>query len=98
MRLNTAARSLAKVREGDRLAIALTVDQHPAADPMPDDLNRALRDEGALDAFRDFPVGKQNHILQWIEAAAQDATREKRIEMAVEVALKRRRRRMNARG
>jgi hypothetical protein len=97
LRLNTAVRRLAKAQAGDRLAIALTVDEHPVADTIPDDLHRALRDEDALAAFQDLPVGKQNHILHWIESAAKEATRENRIALAVEVALVRRSRMARAR-
>jgi uncharacterized protein YdeI (YjbR/CyaY-like superfamily) len=41
----------------------------------------------ALDAFRQMPVGRQNHILRWLEAAVKDATREKRLVQIVEGAL-----------
>jgi hypothetical protein len=96
LRLNERVRRLAHARPGDRLRLALQVDEHPAVDPMPDDLNRALRDEDALAAFRDLPPGKQNHIIEWIERAAREATREMRVAMAVEVALKRRARRRSS--
>jgi uncharacterized protein YdeI (YjbR/CyaY-like superfamily) len=64
------------------------VDDEPQVDPVPDDLVHALREEGALAAFRRFPVGKQNHILRWIDEAAKEATRLKRVRVTVEVALR----------
>lgn len=88
LRLNAATRKLANAIEGGRVAIVLGVDESPVADPAPDDLARALRDEGVFDAFGRLPVGKQNHIIRWIEEAAKEATREKRVAMAVEVALR----------
>jgi Bacteriocin-protection, YdeI or OmpD-Associated/Domain of unknown function (DUF1905) len=86
LQLNASARKQANAQTGARLKIALTIDEHPLADAIPDDLHRALRDEDALLAFQALPVGKQNHILHWIESSAREATREKRIALAVEVA------------
>jgi hypothetical protein len=88
LQLNARARGDANVEPGDRLAIELRVDENPIADPTPPDLERALRDHDLLGAFERFPVGKRNHILHWIEEAAADRTREKRIDMAVEVAMR----------
>jgi uncharacterized protein YdeI (YjbR/CyaY-like superfamily) len=65
----------------------LWVDENPVADPVPTDLARALRDVDAFDAFRRMPVGRQNHILHWLEAAVKEATREKRLAQIVEGAL-----------
>jgi hypothetical protein len=93
LRLNAATRERVGARAGSRVAVTLTVDDHPAVDPAPDDLVRALREEGALAAFERFPVGKQNHILRWIEGAAKEATRTKRIAKTVEVALRAREKR-----
>jgi hypothetical protein len=92
LQLNARARGDAGVVPGDRLAVVLRVDEHPVADPTPADLSRALRDLDLLDTFDRFPVGKRNHILHWIEAAVADRTREKRIDMTVEVAMRARER------
>ncbi len=88
LQLNARARSDAEAKPGDRLAIELRVDENPLADPMPLDLERALRDLDALGSYERFPVGKRNHIQHWIEEAVAERTRQKRIDMAVEVALR----------
>ena len=87
LRLNTETRAIAGVNAGDRVSIALELDEHPEAEPMPSDLGRALRDAGGLATFEAFPVGKQSHIIQWIEKAARAETREKRVEKTVEIAV-----------
>jgi hypothetical protein len=87
LRLNAATRDAVEAKLGGRLSIRLRVDENPVADPVPGDLTRALRDVDALDAFRRMPVGRQNHILHWLEAAVREATREKRIAQIVEGAL-----------
>lgn len=88
LRLNAATRKLAGVAVGDRLSVALAVDEAPVAEPMPPDLARALADAHALETFERFPVGKQSHIIQWIEKAAREETRDKRIALTVEIALR----------
>jgi hypothetical protein len=87
LRLNATARETADVTLGARLTVRLRVDENPQADPIPADLSRALRDVDALDAFRQMPVGRQNHILHWLEAAVREVTREKRMAQIVESAL-----------
>ena len=85
--INARARGEAKVEAGDRVKIVLRIDDNPAADPTPPDLASELRRLDVLDAFERLPIGKRNHIIQWIDAAVADATREKRIDLTVEVAL-----------
>jgi hypothetical protein len=87
LRLNAATRDAADARLGGRLSLRLWVDENPVADSVPADLSRALRDVDAFDAFRRMPVGRQNHILRWLEAAVKDATRERRLALIVEGAL-----------
>jgi hypothetical protein len=87
LRLNAATRDAADAKLGGRLSVRLWVDENPVGDPVPADLARALRDVDAFDAFRRMPVGRQNHILRWLEAAVKDATREKRLAQIVESAL-----------
>jgi hypothetical protein len=87
LRLNAATREAADARLGRRLSVRLRVDENPVADDVPADLARALREVDAFDAFRRMPVGRQNHILRWLEAAVKDATREKRLAQIVEGAL-----------
>jgi hypothetical protein len=87
LRLNAATRDAAAAKLGGRLAVRLWVDDKPMADPIPGDLASALREGDAFDAFRRMPVGRQNHILSWLEAAVKDTTREKRIAQIVEGAV-----------
>jgi Bacteriocin-protection, YdeI or OmpD-Associated/Domain of unknown function (DUF1905) len=87
LRLNAATRDAVDARLGGRLSLRLRVDENPVADPVPADLARALRDMDAFEAFRRMPVGRQNHILRWLEAAVKEATRERRLAQIVEGAL-----------
>jgi hypothetical protein len=87
LRLNATTRDAADARLGGRLSVRLHVDDNPVADPIPPDLAEALREVDAFDAFRKMPVGRQNHILGWLEAAVKEATRDKRIGQIVEGAL-----------
>jgi hypothetical protein len=92
LRLNASTRRVAGAGEGARVKIALAVDLAPVAEPTPRDVARALEDSGALEAFERLPVGKRSHIVRWIEDAVRPETREKRIAMTVEVALRARER------
>jgi hypothetical protein len=85
LRLNAATRASAGARVGRAVSFELRVDAMPVADRMPDDLRAALEEQGALDAFERMPVGKRNHIIQWIEKSSRETTRAKRVGMAVEV-------------
>jgi hypothetical protein len=87
LRLNAATRDAADAKLGGRLSVHLRVDDSPVADPVPGDLAHALREVDAFDAFRRMPVGRQNHILGWLEAAVKEATRDKRVAQIVEAAL-----------
>jgi hypothetical protein len=86
LRLNATTRAAADARLGKRLSMRLHVDENPVADPVPPDLDHALREMDVLEAFRQMPVGRQNHILRWLEAAVREETREKRIVQIVESA------------
>lgn len=87
LRLNAAARDAAGAKPGRRLSVLLKVDDDPVADPVPANLAHALREVDAFDAFRAMPVGRQNHILHWLEAAVKEATRERRVARIVEGSL-----------
>lgn len=87
LRLNAVTRDAADAKLGRRLSVRLQVDENPIADPVPGDLAHALREVDAFEAFRRMPVGRQNHILRWLEAAVKEATREKRVAQIVEGAL-----------
>jgi uncharacterized protein YdeI (YjbR/CyaY-like superfamily) len=47
--------------------------------PMPDDVEVALRDGGVLDAYRERPAYQRNDYLGWIGRAQQDESRDKRV-------------------
>lgn len=86
--LKSEVRKLAKVGEGDRVEIVLTKDDAPpVVDPVPEDLADALRDEQVLEVFDRISRGRRNQLLRWLEEAAMEETREKRIVHLVEVAL-----------
>jgi hypothetical protein len=87
LRLNAATRDAADAKLGGRLSLRLWVDENPVPEPVPADLARALRDVDAFDAFRRMPVGRQNHILRWLETAVKEATRERRLVQIGEGAL-----------
>jgi hypothetical protein len=80
-------RGAAAIEPGDRVKVVLRVDKNRRAEPTPPDLVRALRENGAIEAFERFPPGRRSHIVRWIEEAVGERTREKRIVKAVEVAL-----------
>ena len=87
LRLNAAVRRVLEANEGARVAVALSVDENPTADPIPPDLLHALDEVGALAAFQKFAVGRKNHIFRWIEEAARETTRERRIARILEATL-----------
>jgi hypothetical protein len=74
-------------KTGDEVAIALSRDDAPEDLTVPDDLAAALDVERVAEAFAGLSLGKRREILRWIEAAAKDETRRKRVLRAVEVAL-----------
>ncbi len=84
--LNAATRKLAGAPEGALAAVVLAVDESPVAEAIPIDLSEALSDAGVMADFIGLSVGRRNHILRFIEQSAHEATREKRVAMAVEVA------------
>jgi hypothetical protein len=85
--INTRARTEAKVEAGDRVAISLRIDEDQVGYPMPEDLAHELRRHDVYEAYQRLPVGKRNHIVRTIEAAAAETTRQKRIDKTVELAL-----------
>jgi uncharacterized protein with von Willebrand factor type A (vWA) domain len=86
LRLNATARADIGAEPGESLRVALHVDEAPKAEPMPEDLAQALDEAGVRAEFSKMPVGRQNHILAWIEKAVRDETRAKRVAKTVEVA------------
>jgi hypothetical protein len=93
--LNRGVRSAAGVKPGERVALEVRVDREPREVPLPPDLSEALRAEGVLAAWASLPPGKREHIVRWIEEAAHESTREKRVVRAVEEALAREEKRID---
>ena len=58
--------------------------QRRARQPMPDDVEAALRAGGVLDAYRERPAYQRNDYLGWIGQAQQDETRGKRVRQMVD--------------
>jgi hypothetical protein len=85
LRLNAAARDATGAKAGGQVRLAVRVDTAPRAEPVPEDLAEALEEAGVKDEFSRMPVGRQNHILAWIEKAVRDETRAKRVAKTVEV-------------
>jgi len=93
--LNGEVREGAGVKLGDRITVEARVDREPREVPIPPDLAEALHDAGVLADWESLPPGKREHILRWIEQAAHEATREKRVVRAVEEALARHEKRID---
>jgi hypothetical protein len=69
-----------------QLNVALLVPEEPPTLPLPSELALALMEADLQASFSGLPVGKQNHIILWIEEAVRPETREKRMAKAIEVA------------
>lgn len=85
IRIKALVRRETNTKTGDMVTVRITVlDRSDVS--IPDDLTNALRAEGVEGAFKALPPGKQNFTIRQIEEAARSATREKRIQKAVELA------------
>jgi len=93
--LNARVRAAADLKLGDRVALEVRVDREPREVSLPPDLWEALRAEGVLGAWGALSPGKREHIVRWIEEAAHETTREKRLARAVEEALAREEKRID---
>jgi len=85
-----------KARKGARFGkIILTIEVRRAqrAVEIPGDVAAALEEAEARAGWEALPPGKREHILAWIEDAARETTRVKRIALAVEKAEERREKR-----
>ena len=85
IRIKARVRKETKTKTGDQITVRFTVLDRSEVS-IPDDLTKALREEGVEDAFIALPPGKQNFTIRQIEEAARPATREKRIQKALELA------------
>jgi hypothetical protein len=92
LQLSARTRGELEVDPGDRLHVVITVPEKPPVMAQPRELATALRENDLQETFTAFPVGKQNHIIFWIQAAAHPETRERRIAQTVEVAFRARER------
>jgi hypothetical protein len=84
LQLNARTRAELQVKSGDRIRVDLVVPEKPQKPPTPADLEQALQEVNLQHIFDSFPVGKQNHIILWIEEAARPETRNKRIETTIQ--------------
>jgi len=85
IRIKAKVRQETNTKTGNQITVRFTVLDRSEVS-IPDDLSSALRAEGVEDAFRSLPPGKQNFTIRQIDEAAKSATREKRIQKAVELA------------
>jgi hypothetical protein len=89
IRIKAKVRNETKTKAGDSVHLRFTVLDR--ADIIyPKDLLTALDEEGMTADFKSLPPGEQNFILRRIDEAARPATREKRIQDAIEAAYRRR--------
>lgn len=85
IRIKARVRRETKTKTGDLVSVKFTVLDR-ANVLIPDDLTTALRAEGVEETFKALPPGKQNFTIRQIEEAARSATRDKRIQQAVQLA------------
>ena len=85
--VNSRARDGARAGE---LAVSIRIADAQREVVIPEDLAVALQEAGARAGWESLPPGKREHILSWIGQAAHEATRVKRIALAVEKAEERR--------
>ena len=94
IRIKAKVRKETETKTGDRIRVRITVLDR-ADVTIPKDLMSALRAEGVTEDFKSLPPGKQNFILRRIDDAAKPATRDKRIQEAVEAAHRSREKRVD---
>ncbi len=94
IRIKARVRQETKTKTGDRVRVRITVLDR-ANVTIPGDLMSALRAERVTADFKSLPPGKQNFIIRRIDDAAKPATRDKRIQEAVEAAHQRREQRVD---
>ena len=95
LQLNARTRGELNIAPGDPVRVVLLVPEKPPALPGPSDLALALREVDLQASFSRLPVGKQNHIILWIEEAARPQAREKGVATAIEEAFRARERELD---
>jgi translation initiation factor IF-1 len=83
IRVRAKVRKEAKLKEGDRVKVRITVLDR-ADITIPKDLAAALRSEGVAADFNALTPGKKNYIIRRIDDASKPETRAKRIQEAVD--------------
>lgn len=82
MALNAAIRKAIRKNKGAMLQVQMQVDTNPVKPPA--ELIECLQDEPvALQHFYGLPKSYQNYFTRWIESAKTQATKTKRIALAV---------------
>lgn len=87
IRVRAKVRKQAKLKEGDQVKVQITVLDRAAVD-LPEDLVTALKSEKALAEFNALTPGKKNYAVRKINDASRPETRKKRIQEAIELAIK----------
>ena len=92
LQLNARTREELEIEPGDQVRVTLSVPKKPPRLPLPSDLAVALKEVDFEESFAALPVGKQNHIILWVEEAARPETRAKRVAAVIEMAFRARER------
>jgi len=80
--LNAAMRKVIRKRQGDKILVALEVDERELI--LSSDLVTCLKEEpDALAFFKSLPKSHQQYFSKWIESAKTTPTKTKRIVMTV---------------
>jgi uncharacterized protein YdeI (YjbR/CyaY-like superfamily) len=89
IRIKAKVRKETGAKSGDKVRLRFTVLDR-ADNTFPKDLLNALKAEQITEDFKSLPPGEQNFILRRIDEAAKPETREKRIQEAIDAAIRRR--------
>lgn len=77
-------REAAGLHVGQRVAVALELDERPREIAVPPDLVAALRADPRVEAaFAALSFTRRRESVQWVESARRDETRRRRIEQTV---------------
>ena len=87
IRVRAKVRKQAKIKEGDKVKVTITVQDRADVD-LPDDLVKALKEENATAEFKALTPGKKNYEVRKINDATRPETRKKRIAEAIQLAFK----------
>ena len=82
--LSAAHRQAAGVSGGEALDVTVELDLEPRTVEVPEDLQAALSEAGALEAFEGSAPSKKKEFVRQVVSAKAQATRERRISKIVE--------------